>query len=98
MQSELFAQANLEREGAPPFAVQTPQLLRVALGPDVRATKGSMVAYQGRVAFHHEGSGSVGKLLKKVLTNEDLPLMRITGEGEVFFANEAGFVYLVELA
>jgi uncharacterized protein (AIM24 family) len=98
MQSELFAQANLEREGAPRFAVQNPQLLRVALGPDVLATKGSMVAYQGRVAFHHEGSGSVGKLLKKVLTNEDLPLMRITGEGEVFFANEAGFVYLVQLA
>ena len=98
MQSELFAQANLELEGTQRFAVQNPQLLRVALGADVLATKGSMVAYQGRVTFQHEGSGSVGKLLKKVLTTEDLPLMRITGEGEVFFANEAGFVYLVELA
>ena len=60
MQSELFAQANLEREDAPRFAVQNPQLLRVALGPDVLATKGSMVAFQGRVAFHQECSGSMG--------------------------------------
>jgi uncharacterized protein (AIM24 family) len=97
MQSDLFAQANLELEGAHRFAVQNPQLLRVALGPDVLATKGAMVAFQGRVTFQHEGSGSVGKLLKKVLTNEDLPLMRVSGEGEVFFANEAGYVYLVEL-
>src|SRR4051794_11628561 len=97
MQSELFAQANLEREGAPRFAVQNPQLLRVALGPDVLATKGSMVAYQGRIAFHHEGSGSVGKLLKKMLTNEDLPLMRVSGQGEVFFAVDAGFIHLIDL-
>jgi uncharacterized protein (AIM24 family) len=98
MQSELFAQANLELEGTQRFAVQNSQLLRVALGSDVLATKGSMVAYQGRVTFQHEGSGSVGRLLKKVLTSEDLPLMRISGQGEVFFANEAGYVYLVELA
>lgn len=98
MQSELFAQTNLEVEGAQRFARQNPQLLRVSLGPDVLATKGSMVAYQGRVTFQHEGAGSVGKLLKKVLTSEDVPLMRVSGEGEVFFANEAGFVYLVDLA
>jgi uncharacterized protein (AIM24 family) len=97
MQSELFAQANLEVEGQQRFVRQNPQLLRVALGADVLATKGAMVAFQGRITFQHEGSGSVGKLLKKVLTNEDVPLMRVSGQGEVFFANEAGFVYLIEL-
>jgi uncharacterized protein (AIM24 family) len=98
MQSELFAQANLEVEGQQRFVRQNPQLLRVALGPDVLSTKGAMVAYQGRITFAHEGAGSVGKLLKKVLTNEDVPLMRVSGEGEVFFAHDAGFVYLIELA
>src|ERR671920_1469984 len=97
MQSELFGQANLELQGAQRFAVQNPQLLRVALGSDVLATKGSMVAYQGRVTFQHEGAGSVGKLLKKVLTSEDVPLMRVSGQGEVFFASEAGYVFLIEL-
>lgn len=96
MQSELFAQSNLEVQGER-FALQNSQLLRVALGPDVLAVKGAMVAYQGQVAFHHEKSGSMGKLLKKVMTSEDMPLMRVSGQGEVFFANDAGYVYLVQL-
>ena len=96
MKSELFAQSNLEVEGQR-FALQNPQLLRVALGPDVLAVKGAMVAFQGQVRFDHEKAGSVGKLLKKMVTSEDMPLMRVSGQGEVFFANEAGYVYLVEL-
>jgi uncharacterized protein (AIM24 family) len=98
MQSELFSQANLEVETGQRFVRQNSQLLRVSLGPDVLSTKGSMVAYQGQVTFQHEGSGSMGKFLKKVLTSEDVPLMRVSGNGEVFFASEAGFIYLIELA
>lgn len=97
VKSELFAQSNLEVEGQHRFALQNPQLLRVALGPDVLAVKGAMVAFQGQVQFHHEKAGGMGKLLKKVLTNEDMPLMRVSGQGEVFFANDAGYVYLLEL-
>jgi uncharacterized protein (AIM24 family) len=73
-------------------------MLRVALGEDVLAVKGAMVAYQGQVQFLHEKAGGMGKLIKKVMTSEDMPLMRVTGQGEVFFANESGYVYLVELA
>jgi uncharacterized protein (AIM24 family) len=97
MQSELFTQSNLEVEGRR-FALQNPQLLRVALGPDVLSVKGAMVAFQGEVRFEHERAGSVGRLLKKMVTSEDMPLMRVSGQGEVFFANEAGYVYLLELA
>ena len=56
-----------------------------------------MVAYQVSVSFTHEGAGSVGRLLKKMVSSEDVPLMRVSGTGEVFFASEAGFVYLVDL-
>lgn len=97
MESDLFAQADREAEGHRRFALQNPQLLRVVLGDDVLAVKGAMVAYQGVVTFHHERAGGMGKLLKKVLTSEDLPLMRVSGTGEVFFAHEAGFVYLLDL-
>jgi len=97
MQSELFAQSNLELQVQERFALQNSQLLRVSLGPDVLAVKGAMVAFQGQVRFEHEKSGSVGRMLKKALTSEDLPLMRVTGQGEVFFANSAGYVYLLEL-
>ncbi|MBK7721090.1 MAG: AIM24 family protein [Austwickia sp.] len=97
MQSHLFEQSNLEVQGQAQFALQNSQLLRVSLGPDVLAVKGAMVAYQGNITFNHEGAGSVGKLLKKLVTNEDVPLMRVSGQGEVFFAQDAGHVYLVEL-
>jgi uncharacterized protein (AIM24 family) len=97
MKSELFDQSNLEVEVPQRFGLQNSQLLRVALGPDVLAVKGSMVAFQGQVRFDHEKAGGMGKLLKKVLTSEDMPLMRVSGQGEVFFANEAGYVYLLEL-
>lgn len=98
MRSELFDQSNLEvTDGAPRFALQNSQILRVSLGPDVLAVKGGMVAFQGQIQFHHEKAGGLGKLMKKVLTSEDLPLMRVSGTGEVFFANEAGYVFMVEL-
>jgi uncharacterized protein (AIM24 family) len=97
MQSELFSQSNLEIEGKR-FALQNSQLLRVSLGGDVLSVKGAMVAYQGSVRFDYEKAGGVGKLLKKMVTSEDMPLMRVSGEGEVFFAHEAGYVYLVDLA
>ena len=98
MHSPLFDQANLEiADQQQRFALQNSQMLRVSLGPDVLATKGSMVAFQGSVEFHHEKAGSVGRMLKKIVTSEDNPLMRVTGQGEVFFASRAGFVNLVEL-
>ena len=97
MHSELFDQSNLEVTGRQRFALQNSQMLRVSLGDDVLATKGAMVAFQGTVEFHHEKAGSMGKLLKKMVTSEDNPLMRVTGQGEVFFASRAGFVNLVEL-
>jgi uncharacterized protein (AIM24 family) len=97
MKSELFAQSNLEVTTEQRFSLQNAHMLRVHLGADVLAVKGSMVAYQGQVRFDHEGAGSVGKLLKKIVSNEDVPLMRVSGQGEVFFANEQGYVYLLDL-
>jgi uncharacterized protein (AIM24 family) len=79
------------------WALQSPYMLKTTLGPDVLAAKGAMVAYQGRVQFHHEGAGNLSRLMKKVLTSEDTPLMRVSGAGEVFFARQAEHVFLVQL-
>jgi uncharacterized protein (AIM24 family) len=97
VRSELFAQDNFERQAQERWALQSAYMLRVGLGPDVVATKGAMVAYQGRMDFRHEGSGSIGKLMKKVLTSEDAPMMRVSGQGEVFFARQARNVFTVLL-
>ena len=97
MKSELFAQDNIEIGDGQRFALQNSHMLRVSLGPEVLAVKGGMVAFQGQIRFDHEKSGSMAKLLKKVVTSEDIPLMRVSGQGEVFFAQEAGTVHLVNL-
>jgi len=97
MRSELFEQSNLEVQSTERFVLQNSMMLRVSLGPDVLATKGAMIAYQGQVEFHHEKTGGFGKLVKKVMTSEDVSLMRVSGQGEVFFADNAGYVHLLHL-
>lgn len=77
---------------------QNSRMLKVTLGPDVLARQGSMVAFQGAVDFDYEGSGSVGKFMKKALTGEGVPLMRCSGQGEVFFAEHGNQVHVLHLA
>ncbi|MDT5334832.1 MAG: hypothetical protein QOD90_337 [Mycobacterium sp.] len=79
-----------------PIANQNAKLLRVRLGEPFMARQGSMVAYQGNVDFHFEGGGA-GKFIKKALTGEGVPLMRCQGQGDVFLAELAHDVHLLNL-
>ncbi len=97
MRSELFAQNHQEQQTTQRWVLQSKRMLRVALGADVLSAKGAMVAFQGAVKFNHEGSGGLGKFVRRAMTSEDTPLMRVTGQGEVFFARDAAEVFLVEL-
>jgi uncharacterized protein (AIM24 family) len=77
-------------------ANQNSKLLRVRLGEPFMARQGSMVAYQGNVDFAFEGGGA-SKFLKKALTGEGVPLMRCQGQGDVFLAELAHDVHLLNL-
>jgi uncharacterized protein (AIM24 family) len=82
---------------AKPIANQNSKLLRVRLGEPFMARQGSMVAYQGNVDFAFEGGGA-SKFIKKALTGEGLPLMRCQGQGDVFLAERAYDVHLLNLS
>ncbi len=97
MRSELFSQAHTETQSGDRYVLQSKRMLKATLGPDILAAKGAMVAYQGQVTFNHEGSGSLGKFVKRALTSEDAPLMRVAGSGEVFFAHDAAEIFLISL-
>lgn len=97
MRSQLFSQTHNETQSADRFVLQSKRMLKATLGPDVLAAKGAMVAYQGQISFHHEGSGSLGKFMKRALTSEDTPLMRVSGQGEVFFAQTSDEIFLLQL-
>lgn len=80
------------------FALQNSKLLKVRLEEvTIQAKLGSMVAYQGAVTFEHAGSGGMGRFLKKAVTGEGTQLMTITGQGEVFLADQAQDVHLIYL-
>jgi uncharacterized protein (AIM24 family) len=80
------------------FALQNSKLLKVSLDQvTIQAKLGSMVAYQGEVAFEHAGSGGMSRLIKKAVTGEGQSLMKMSGTGEVFLADTAQDVHLLYL-
>jgi uncharacterized protein (AIM24 family) len=96
MRSDLFGE-NLESGTTDRFTLQNSRMLRVALDGEVMARQGSMVAYQGEVDFAYQGSGGMGKLFKKAFTGEGMSLMKVTGRGDVFLADDAMEIHLVNL-
>jgi uncharacterized protein (AIM24 family) len=98
MRSELFSKDNLEKESAQPgLRLQNSKLLKAELNGEFLARQGSMVAYQGQVQFEALGSGGIGKFLKQKLTGEGVPLMRVRGQGDVFLAERAADIHLIDL-
>jgi uncharacterized protein (AIM24 family) len=87
-----------ETQSTDAFALQNAYLLKVRLDQGaIRAKQGSMVAYQGDVAFEHAGSGGMSKFMKKALTGEGQDLMKVSGSGEVFLADGGQHVHLIHL-
>ena len=72
-------------------------MLRVEIGEDVLAAQGAMVAYQGDLDFAYQGSGGLGRFVKKVVSGEGGNLQRVSGRGEVFLARRAEDVFLIAL-
>lgn len=97
MRSDLFDEAHQETTSTARWSLQHRRMLRVRLGDPVLAKKGAMVAYQGQAEFQHKSAGSVGRFLKRAFTGEDTPLMTVSGSGEVFFADAAKDVFLLDL-
>jgi uncharacterized protein (AIM24 family) len=87
-----------ETQSTDAFALQNSKLLKVRLDEGtIQAKLGSMVAYQGDVSFEHAGAGGMGRLLKKAVTGEGTRLMKMSGSGEVFLADDAQDIHLLML-
>lgn len=84
-----------EVEGAG-AVLQNKRLLRVRITEPFMAKQGAMVAYQGNVNFAYQGGGAA-KFLKKAFTGEGLSLMRVEGQGDVFLADAADEVHILQL-
>lgn len=96
MKSQLFAPDFQEHDIPGGFGLQNERMLKVALDGQILARQGSAVAWQGAIEFAFEGAGAK-RMLKKMVTGEDLQLMRVSGRGDVFFADYAAEVHVVYL-
>jgi len=95
------SETNLEqfREVTPVgrFTLQNSSLLKVRLENDaIQAKLGSMVAYQGEVRFEHKGGG-LGRFFKKALSGEGVKLMSAAGDGDLFLAQDARKIMIIDL-
>lgn len=78
---------------------QNKKLVRVDLGiggTPVLARQGSMVLYQGKVDFSYKGAGFSGRIVGNA-TGQEMQLMRCTGQGQVFFAENSTMLHPIEL-
>ncbi|MFG2942146.1 TerD family protein [Streptomyces sp. NPDC048282] len=78
---------------------QNSKLVRVDLGmggQPVLARQGSMVLYQGKVDFSYKGAGFAGRLVGNA-TGQEMQLMRCTGHGQVFLAENSAHLHPIEL-
>ena len=96
MQGDIFG--NPEVPGDRPFVNQNSKMLKCTVGDyaEVLARSGSMVAYQGQIDFDYELM-SMGQAQRQILTGERLSLMRCSGQGDLFLAEKAQDIHIIEL-
>jgi uncharacterized protein (AIM24 family) len=96
MKSQLFAPDFQEQQVPGGFGLQNERMLKITLSGEVMARQGAAVAWQGDVNFAFQGAGAK-RMMKKMLTGEDLQLMKVTGTGDVFLADYASEVHVLYL-
>ncbi|MFG2643416.1 AIM24 family protein [Streptomyces sp. NPDC048370] len=82
------------------FRLQGSKVLAVSMtGDAVKAKNGSMVAYDGQMAFKKMSGGGEGLrgMVTRRLTGEQMEVMEVKGQGTCWFADRASEINLVQL-
>lgn len=84
------------------FELETNRILEVNLDSVnqlVWAKVGAMIAYNGEIRFTREKltEHGVGKMFKQMLTGEGMTLMKATGEGQLYLADEGKEITVFDL-
>lgn len=96
---EFLKQTEQEDKGQGLFELETPRMLEVNLEGQVWAKAGSMISYNGNIRFEREGlfEHGLGKTFKKAFTGEGASLMKATGNGKLYLADEGKKVIVLDL-
>ena len=87
---EFIRQTKQDEQENDYFELETPRILEVNLKDLVWAKTGSMISYTGQIKFERERvlEHGVGQMFKKALTGEGTSLMKATGNGRLYLADQ----------
>ncbi|WP_071394458.1 AIM24 family protein [Bacillus tuaregi] len=81
------------------FELETQRLLEINLTDKIWTKAGAMVSYRGNIKFEREGvfEHGIGKMLKKTLTGEGSSLMKASGHGKLYVADQGKKISILQL-
>lgn len=81
------------------FELETERILEVNLEDFVWAKMGSMISYTGEIKFERERmlEHGIGKMFKKAFTGEGTALMKATGSGRLYLADQGKKITIFDL-
>lgn len=81
------------------FELETERILEINLEQQIWAKMGTMISYRGSIKFEREGilEHGFGKLFKKAFTGEGASLMKATGKGKLYVADQGKKISIIQL-
>lgn len=97
--NEFIAKTEQQDKNEGLFELETERMLEINLNGQVWAKMGSMVSYLGAIKFEREKllEHGLGKLFKKALTGEGTALMKATGNGKLYLADQGKKISILNL-
>lgn len=96
LRSGLFSDS-VGLDGSGSMSLESPRLLSVKLDGELLARQGATVDHRGAIEFTCLRAGGLRHFFQRSTSGEAVPLMRCTGRGQLFLAQRAHDLYLVEL-
>jgi uncharacterized protein (AIM24 family) len=96
---QFISETKQEDKGEGLFELETPRILEINLEDQVWAKMGSMISYLGDMKFKREGllEHGIGKVFKKALSGEGTSLMKVTGKGKLYLADQGKTIKILQL-
>jgi uncharacterized protein (AIM24 family) len=96
---EFIRQTKQDERGNEFFELETPRILEVNLNDLVWAKTGSMISYAGQIKFERERmlEHGLGKMFKKAFSGEGTSLMKATGNGRLYLADQGKKITIFDL-
>ena len=97
--NEFLSRTKQEKTSNEAFSLQSERILEIDLNGEIWTKMGSMISYQGSIRFERERilEHGIGRAFKKSFTSEGQELMKATGNGRLFLADQGKRITILEL-